>query len=211
MLEILPSISAGSDKPRNGLISKVEGGNSSSGGVWALFLLPTLLALGWPSWACFKCCFILSGRENSFWQIEHGKTLRAAPSWYKKACLWKLYLFLKCLLICTRSHSTHLEIEAALRMIALPNLLHRDETEEIQRETFHFMNAMKKISMTFLRKEDQNAISVRLVAWLMLRFAFVAASITLFFCSRLVYVIVAGSKIIGCLTADLGNYLTGNY
>ena len=52
MLEILPSISAGSDKPRNGLISKVEGGNSSSGGVWALFLLlfePTLLALGWPS------------------------------------------------------------------------------------------------------------------------------------------------------------------
>ena len=120
MLEILPSISAGSDKPRNGLISKVEGGNSSSGGVWALFLLlfePTLLALGWPSWACFKCCFILSGRENSFWQIEHGKTLRAAPSWYKKACLWKLYLFLKCLLICTRSHSTHLKDTLALRLI----------------------------------------------------------------------------------------------
>ena len=126
MLEILPSISAGSDKPRNGLISKVEGGNSSSGGVWARFLLfwPTLLALGWPSWACFKCCFILSGRENSFWQIEHGKTLRAAPSWYKKACLWKLYLFLKCLLICTRSHSTHLERRSDKRHLEslFPNL-----------------------------------------------------------------------------------------
>lgn len=30
MLEILPSMSAGSDKPRNGLMSRVEGGKSSS-------------------------------------------------------------------------------------------------------------------------------------------------------------------------------------
>ncbi len=126
MLEIFPSISAGSDKPRNGLMRRVDGGKSSSGGVWVpgppllpvsadpppapFFLEPAMeaMALGCPSWACFKCCFILSGRENSFWQILQGKTFRAAPSWYRKACLWKLYLFLKCLLICTRSHSTHL-------------------------------------------------------------------------------------------------------
>ena len=129
MLEILPSMSAGSDNVRNGFISRVDGGKLSSftwlgidpgpiiGGPGvpllppALFLrdpMPLKAALGWPSWACFKCCFILSGRENSFWHIVHGKTLRAAPSWYRKACLWKLYLFLKCLLICTRSHSTHL-------------------------------------------------------------------------------------------------------
>ena len=104
MLEILPSISAGSDRPRNGFIKSVDGGKSSSG--IRPFLWPW--PLGWPSWACFKCCFILSGLENSFWHTEQGKTFLAAPSWYKKACLWKLYLFLKCLVICTRSHSTHL-------------------------------------------------------------------------------------------------------
>ena len=116
MLEILPSISAGSDKPRNGLISRVEGGKSSSGRLRPRFPFPPPLPLspdelellGIPSWACFKCCFILSGLENSFWHTVQGKTFLAAPSWYKKACLWKLYLFLKCLEICTRSHSTHL-------------------------------------------------------------------------------------------------------
>ena len=42
MLEIFPSMSAGSDKPRNGLISKVEGGNSSSGKLRA-FRFPEFL------------------------------------------------------------------------------------------------------------------------------------------------------------------------
>ena len=33
------------------------------------------------SWTCFRCCFILSGRLNSFWHTGQGKTFLLVPSW----------------------------------------------------------------------------------------------------------------------------------
>lgn len=51
--------------------------------------------------------FILSGLENSFWHTGHGNTFRWWPSWYKKACRWKLYLFLNVFCTSTFAHSVH--------------------------------------------------------------------------------------------------------
>ena len=118
----------GSDRPKKGFISKADGGKvgdpmpAATAAETAAAIAAADGELDFPglpplqSCACFKCCFILSGLENSFWQIMQGNTLRAAPSWYKKACLWKLYLFLKCLLICTRSHSMHRYVPSGARV-----------------------------------------------------------------------------------------------
>lgn len=92
-LPILPSVLAGSDRPKNGLTNKADGGivgdaipaamaaemadamAAADGELDFPGLLPAL-----QSCACFKCCFILSGLENSFWQMTQGNTFLAAPS-----------------------------------------------------------------------------------------------------------------------------------
>lgn len=59
------------------------------------------------SWTVFIWFFILSGRENSLWQTGQGNTFLWWPSWYKNACLWKLYLFLKVFCTSNLAHSVH--------------------------------------------------------------------------------------------------------
>jgi hypothetical protein len=85
---------AGSDRPRKGLTSKAAGdmvGEAIPAAIAAEMADAMAAAdgeLDFPglppalqSCACFKCCFILSGRENSFWQMTQGNTFLAAPSW----------------------------------------------------------------------------------------------------------------------------------
>ena len=95
---------AGSSRgAKKGLMRKWEGWAP-----WGAALLDPDSCLGMmQSWTCLRCCFILSGRENSFWHTGHGNTFLLAPSWYRKACRWKLYLFLKLLTIWTFSHWMH--------------------------------------------------------------------------------------------------------